>query len=189
VSARWRLLFGAMAIAGCQENTEKETAGPGVPPTDAAPAPGEAAADAGNPVPMMAIGRMGRVVTQDDVGPAKESALTKGAVLFVPEERLADLAQGGRFNPADTNALPHATFELEAARLAALGGTAVSVGTDGGFPLTVSPGKQIVCLADIFADHVQGPPYSVVGCTRLEVPGTGSVTVAFGEGGVQARRD
>jgi hypothetical protein len=117
-----------------------------------------------------------------------EIALPRGAVLFVPAAQEAALGQTGNFDPSDPSAMTRASFELTAERLQALGGSAATI-TDGRFPLNGTGGNYVVCLADSFADHTPGPPYSVVGCARVNVAEGASITVSFGEAGVQAKSD
>lgn len=136
------------------------------------------------------IGGQGLAISKSDVSGLADSALTAGEVLFIPEEHAAGLAETAGFDPSDTGGMRHATFQLDESQLAELAGTAAVIGADGRFPLQVAPARYLVCLADSFVDHTAGPPYSVVGCDLpVDIPEGASLTVTFGEGGVEASLD
>ena len=131
----------------------------------------------------------GLAVTKSDVNGLSDSVLTAGEVLFIPEERAADMAGAASFDPSDIDSMRHAFFQLDGSRLAELAGAAAVIGADGRFPFDIPAGRYLVCLADSFVDHTAGPPYSVVGCDVIDLPGGASLTVSFGEGGVEAILD
>jgi hypothetical protein len=128
----------------------------------------------------------GRAVARSDVTGIADSALTSGSVLFVPGERAPELAVvTGLDRLSNVDSLRHAEFALVASALDALDGTAVAIDGAGRFAVDVPNGLYVVCLADTFPDHTQAPPYSVVGCSRVELPDGARLVVSFGEGGVE----
>lgn len=131
----------------------------------------------------------GRAVSVSDVSGLEASAFTTGSVVFVPEERADALAAAAGVGSSEPGALRHAGFSLDDASLAELRGTATPLDRRGSFPVDVPAGRYVVCLADVFADHSPGPPYSVVGCDHVELPATAELLVSFGEGGVEATLD
>jgi hypothetical protein len=128
-------------------------------------------------------------VSASDVSGLPGSPLMSGTVLFVALARAADVAAMASVEPGNASQLAHASFVVDRAGATALGATAVAIGADGRFPVAVPDGRYLVCLADIFADHTAGPPYSVVGCAEVTLPAApaAGLTVSFGEGGVEAR--
>lgn len=130
----------------------------------------------------------GVALSRSDVGGVPNSALTSGTVLFVPSARATDVATMAGVEPGSAAELAHASFALDEAATSALGAIAVAIGGDGRFPVTVADGRYLVCLADIFVDHVAGSPYSVVGCAEVALPTdpASGLSVSFGEGGVEA---
>ena len=137
----------------------------------------------------IAIRRQGLAISKSDVSDMPDSVLTVGEVLFVPEEHAADLAETAGFDPSDIDGMRHAFFQLDESRLAKLDGAAAVIGADGLFPLDIPDGHYFVCLADSFVDHTAGPPYSVVGCDVIDLANDASLTVSFGEAGVEATLD
>ncbi len=131
----------------------------------------------------------GQAVNKSDVSGLTDSVLSSGEVLFVPEDRATDLAGTAGFDPSDIDGMRHAFFELDESRLAELAGGAAAIGSDGSFPLDLPAGRYLVCLADTFVDHTSGPPYAVVGCDVIDLSTGASLTVSFGEGGVEATLD
>ena len=126
---------------------------------------------------------------QSDVMTMPDSVYTFGEVLFIPEEHAEDLAETADFDPSKMNYMSHAFFQVDEFRLAQLAGAAAVIGAGGRFPLDIPAGHYFVCLADIFPGHTAGPPYSVVGCALIDLPNDASLTVSWGEGGVQASLD
>jgi hypothetical protein len=111
----------------------------------------------------------GVAVNRSDVTGVPDLRFTSGSVLFVPVDRAGGLAV--------------APFSLDAQQVSRLGVLVATIGQDGRFPIP-GTGSYLVCLADVFADHSPGPPYSVVGCAEADLNG-GAVTVSNGEGGVE----
>ena len=128
-------------------------------------------------------------VSKSDVSDIPDSVLTVGVVLFVPQEHAADLAETGDFDLSDFDGMRHAFFQLDESRLAKLEGSTAVIGADGLFPIDIPDGHYFVCLADTFAGHTAGPPYSVVGCDVIDLANDASLTVSFGEAGVEATLD
>ena len=131
----------------------------------------------------------GQAIHKSDVSTFPDSVMTDGEVLFIPEEHAADLAETPDFDPSKMNYMGHAYFQLDESQLAELDGAAAVIGADGRFPLDIPAGDYFVCLADIFVGHTAGPPYSVVGCQVIDLPSEASLTVSWGEGGVEATLD
>lgn len=132
--------------------------------------------------------RQGVAVSRSDVGDQPERPLAAGSVLFFPEDRAGDVAAAAGLGQEEAGSMQHASFALQAGRLGELAGVVAPIGTDGRFPVPaeVASGRHLVCLADSFADHAPGPPFQVVGCALVDVPDRAVLTVAFGEGGVEA---
>lgn len=128
--------------------------------------------------------RQGHAVSRSDVASLPDSRITRGAVLFFPPAAAAELAAEAGLEAGDTESLRHAAFVLDEVRLVGLGGTVSPIDEDGAFTLPVEGGTHLVCLADVFVEHGQAPPYSVVGCTEAAIPDDGAITVGHGEGGV-----
>ena len=128
----------------------------------------------------------GLAISKSDVMTMPDSVLTAGEVLFIPEEHAEDLAETVDFDPSKMSYMGHALFQLNEFRLSKLAGAAAVIGADGRFPLDIPAGRYFVCLADIFSGHTAGPPYTVVGCAVIDLPNDASLTVSWGEGGVQA---
>ena len=131
------------------------------------------------------LGR-GLAVNKSDVSGLADSVLSSGEVLFVPEDRATDVAREVGFDLSNIDGMRHAFFELDESRLAELTGVVASIGTDGSFRFDIPAGRYLVCLANIFVDHISGPPHSVVVCDVIDVAIGASLTVSFGEGGVEA---
>lgn len=131
-------------------------------------------------------GAEGRAVSVRDVSGLEGSAFTAGSVVFVREDRAGAVAAMARAGSAEPGALRHAGFSLDEASLAELEGTATPLNGSGRFPIDVAAGRYLVCLADVFPDHSPGPPYSVVGCDHIDLPGAAVLVVSFAEGGVEA---
>ncbi|MDA1127749.1 MAG: hypothetical protein O2913_03490 [Chloroflexi bacterium] len=131
----------------------------------------------------------GLAVSKSDVSELPDSVLTFGEVLFVPQEHAVDLAEAADFDPPGIDGMRHAFFQLDQSQFAKLNGAAVVIGTDGRFPLDIPAGQYFVCLANSFVGHTSGPPYSVVGCSVIDLPKNTSLTVSFGEGGVEVTVD
>lgn len=186
----------ALVLAACGESpsdanptsqppaTEQSTTSVGSVPTPGSPAEGATVTPGADGIP-----EPGLAVSKSDVSGLPDSMLTAGEVLFFPEERAADLAETAGFDPLDIDGMRHAFFQLSEPRLVELAGTAAVIGASGRFPLDIPAGQYVVCLADSFVDHTAGPPYSVVGCDLVDLPNDASLTVSFGEGGVEAALD
>lgn len=174
--------FDVSVASGSQspDTTELSTTVSSVPVTGSA-TEGTAVTPSEGGVPLR-----GRAVNKSDVSGLADSVLTSGDVLFVPEDRAADLAREVGLDLSDIDGTRHAFFELAGSRLADLTGVAAAIGADGSFSLDIPAARYLVCLADIFVDHTSGPPYTVVGCDVVDVATSASLTVSFGEGGVEA---
>lgn len=132
---------------------------------------------------------MGLVFSRSDVSGVPDSPLVSGTVLFVPQERAADVAAMAGMSLGDVSRLAHASFVMDQTNASTLGAIAVNIDVSGRFPVSVPAGRYVVCLADVFADHTAGPPYSVVGCAEVPLPAASvaGLSVSFGEGGVEVR--
>ncbi len=126
----------------------------------------------------------GMAINKDDTG-FPDWAMEKGEVLFIPEEHAEDLAEAAGFDPSRMIRMTHTLFQVDESQLAMLAGTAAVIGAEGRFPIDIPAGRYFVCLADIFPLHTAGPPYTVVGCGVIDLSNDASLTVSWGEGGVQ----
>lgn len=146
----------------------------------------------------------GLAINRSDVGGLPDTPLDSGAVLFVAEARVAELAVAASLDLADPSGLPHASFVIDTGSAADLIAAVAVIDTGGRFPVEVPSGRYLVCLADILAEHRAGPPHSVVGCAYADLPGGSTperqsgapsgggafrLIVAFGEGGVEVTRE
>ena len=145
------------------------------------------------------IGGQGIAIHLSDVSTIPDFVITQGEVLFIPEEHAEDLAEKAGFDPSKISYMSkwnyiqkmeymsHALFQLDESQFAKLSGAAAVIGADGPFPLNIPAGPYFVCLADSLSiDHTGGPPYSVGGCGLIDLPNGASLTVTWGEGGLQA---
>jgi len=131
----------------------------------------------------------GMAFSRSDVSGLPDSPLMSGTVLFVPHARVAEVSAMAGVERGDASRLAHASFVFDQDDATALGAIAVAIDAGGRFPVSVPEGRYVVCLADVFADHTTGPPYSVVGCAEVALPAApvAGLSVSFGEGGVIAR--
>lgn len=137
--------------------------------------------------------KFGRAISKSDVTDLPDSILTHGEVLLIPEYRFVDLVTIANFEQKDIDILQYSlyykSFQIEKTNLSELSGSALTIGKDGRFPLTVKENSYLICLANIFPGHSVGAPYSVVGCDFVDLSDLAenlSLTVSFGEGGVEA---
>ncbi len=135
----------------------------------------------------------GIAIQVSDVSSFPDFVITQGEVLFIPEEHAEDLVEMAGFDPSKMNYMQkmeyisHALFQLDEPQFAKLAGAAAVIGADGRFPIDIPAGPYFVCLADSLSiDHTAGPPYSVGGCALIDLPNDASLTVTWGEGGLQA---
>ena len=180
-ATKWYFFGGLLALTlmicwtACVSSTPTPTSTPPLPtstPTQTVP----------KEMVESVIPGQGMAISKDDTG-LPDEVLTPGEVLFIPEEHAEDLAEAVNLDPANIHLLGRGGFKLDEFQLAELAGTAAVIGADGRFPIDVPAGPYFVCIADIFRGHTAGPPYSVVGCSVIELPNDASLTVSWGEAG------
>lgn len=133
--------------------------------------------------------RAGVAISRSDVSGIADTPISSGEVLFIPDEREADLSDTAGVEPSDPTESRYSSFEVAETRLVELDGAAAQLGDDGRFSVNVQAGGYFVCLSNAFPSHTLGPPYSVIGCDIAVIDGDGEVTVFHGEGGVEATPD
>ncbi len=131
----------------------------------------------------------GVAFAKSDVDGLDDSPYAAGTVLFVPATSASEFEAIAGVSAGDRDQLAHVFLEVEEEALGRLDAFVAPIGEDARFRVPGDPGSYLVCLADTFADHTPGPPYSVVGCAPAEIPAGASPTVSFGEGGVEVSLD
>lgn len=128
----------------------------------------------------------GIATAESDVSTLLSSRFRSGEVLFIPvyQERVfADIVRLDDVNQPQVNRI---SVGLEEEDLSALKGHVATINSRGQFAVELPAGPYLVCLADVFVDHAPGPPFTLVGCSSVELTRDSEVTVSFGEGGVYA---
>lgn len=131
----------------------------------------------------------GVAISKSDVSGIQDSPISRGTVLFIPDEREGDLGDTAGIDPSDPGQSRHTSFELDESSISRMDGAVSDIQEEGRFSVDVRAGDYFICLSDAFSGHSPGPPYSVVGCDLATIDDDDEVTVSHGEGGVEARPD
>lgn len=191
MQARHWMFAAVLAVAACGPSghiektttSEPEPAAAEATTTTAVTAP---KADTSGALVSGAAPGVGVAVSKSDVSGIDDSRLVAGTVLFVPAAGFEALSDIVALDPAG---LPYANFTVGEEELGRLAAFAVPVSEAGEFRTPAEAGAYVVCLADVFPDHTRGAPYAVVGCATVELAANASLTVSFGEGGVEVSPD
>lgn len=170
------VVFAALIVASCDGRVNA--------PGSSTPSP-----EATEPPARTGSSPEGVAISKSDVSGIEDSPMSRGTVLFIPDEREEQLGDTAGIDPSDPGQSRYTSFHLAEERLSELDGSASEIEVGGGFSVDVRSGDYFICLSDAFSGHSPGPPYSVVGCDLATIDGDDGVKVSHGEAGVEATPD